>query len=204
MKAGNPNAARCGDADGYPGLRCRGLRREFSVRYRRTRGKIISSSSLIIKLRRIISRADICMPEGYLRIATEAAAAGYAADGFQLSQAYNFSWTRFLGVSTANEFRASYGRNDFQDGGNSLGDTVPRASNLGDALTFVTFARLKSLLSFGVSHWFAGRAGLQIPTNFMITGLISPDGTPKIGRRCHSGACPHYHAPQLQRFVSIC
>ena len=78
-----------------------------------------------------------------------AAAAGYSADGFQLSQGYNFSWTRFLGVSTANEFRASYGRNDFQDGGNSLGGTVPRASKLGDALTFVTFSN-SSLLSFGV------------------------------------------------------
>jgi hypothetical protein len=78
-----------------------------------------------------------------------AVAAGYSADGFQLSQAYNFSWTRFLGVSTTNEFRASYGRNDFQDGGNSLGGTVPRASQLGDALTFVTFAN-STLLSFGV------------------------------------------------------
>ena len=78
-----------------------------------------------------------------------AAATGYSADGFQLSQEYNFSWTRFLGVSTANEFRASYGRNDFQDGGNSLGGTVPRASKLGDALTFVTFANA-TLLSFGV------------------------------------------------------
>jgi hypothetical protein len=78
-----------------------------------------------------------------------AVAAGYSADGFQLSQAYNFSWTRFLGVGTTNEFRASYGRNDFQDGGNSLGGTVPRASQLGDALTFVTFAN-STLLSFGV------------------------------------------------------
>jgi Carboxypeptidase regulatory-like domain len=78
-----------------------------------------------------------------------AAAAGYSADGFQLSQGYNFSWTRFLGVSTANEFRASYGRNDFQDGGNSLGGTVPRANKLGNALTSVTFTN-SNLLSFGV------------------------------------------------------
>ena len=78
-----------------------------------------------------------------------AAAAGYSADGFQLSQGDNFSWTRFLGVSTANEFRASYGRNDFQDGGNSLGGTVPRANKLGDALTSVTFTN-SNLLSFGV------------------------------------------------------
>jgi Carboxypeptidase regulatory-like domain len=78
-----------------------------------------------------------------------AAAAGYSADGFQLSQGYNFSWTRFLGVSTANEFRASYGRNDFQDGGNSLGGTVPRANKLGHALTSVTFTNA-NLLSFGV------------------------------------------------------
>ncbi len=77
------------------------------------------------------------------------AAAGYAADRFQLSQAYSFSWSRFFGVATANEFRASYGRSNFQDGGNSLGDTVPRAGMLGDALTFVTFVD-PSLLSFGV------------------------------------------------------
>ena len=88
-----------------------------------------------------------------------AAAAGYSADGFQLSQGYNFSWTRFLGVSTANEFRASYGRNDFQDGGDSLGGTVPRANKLGDALTSVTFSNA-NLLSFGV------------PT-FLPTGLIA-------------------------------
>jgi Carboxypeptidase regulatory-like domain len=78
-----------------------------------------------------------------------AVAAGYSADGFQLSQGYNFSWTRFLGVSTANEFRVSYGRNDFQDGGNSLGGTVPRANKLGNALTSVTFTN-SDLLSFGV------------------------------------------------------
>jgi Carboxypeptidase regulatory-like domain len=79
-------------------------------------------------------------------------AAGYPADGFQLSQGYNFSWTRFLGVNTANEFRVSYGRNDFQDGGNSLGGTVPRASQLADALTSVTFAD-SNLLGFGVSRF---------------------------------------------------
>jgi hypothetical protein len=78
------------------------------------------------------------------------AAAGYSADGFQLGQEYSFSWTRFLGVSTANEFRAFYGRNDFQDGGNSLGGTVPKAGKLGDALTLVTFTN-PNLLSFGVS-----------------------------------------------------
>jgi len=87
------------------------------------------------------------------------AAAGYSADGFQLAQEYSFSWTRFLGVSTANEFRVFYGRNDFQDGGNSLGGTVPRASKLGDALTSVTFTD-SNLLSFGV------------PT-FLPTGLIA-------------------------------
>jgi Carboxypeptidase regulatory-like domain len=87
------------------------------------------------------------------------AAAGYSADYFQLSQGYNFSWTRFLGVSSANEFRVSYGRNDFQDGGNSLGGTVPRASKLGNALTSVEFAD-SNLLGFGVSR-------------FLPTGLIA-------------------------------
>ncbi len=78
-----------------------------------------------------------------------AAASGYAADEFQLSQGYNFSWTRFLGVSAANEFRASYGRIDFQDGGNSLGNTVPRARQLAEGLVLVMFSD-PSLLSFGV------------------------------------------------------
>lgn len=78
-----------------------------------------------------------------------APAAGYPADNFQLSQSYNFRWTRFLGVNTANEFSASYGRVNFQDGGNSLGDNVPRANKLGDALTSITFAD-PSLLTFGV------------------------------------------------------
>jgi hypothetical protein len=76
-------------------------------------------------------------------------AAGYAADRFQLSQAYSLSWSRYFGAAAANEFRASYGRNNIQDGGNSFGDTVPRAGMLGDALTFVTFVD-PSLLSFGV------------------------------------------------------
>jgi hypothetical protein len=76
-------------------------------------------------------------------------AAGYAADRFQLSQAYSLSWTRFFGVVTANEFHVSYARSNIQDGGNSLGYTVPRAGMLGDALTFVTFVN-PSLLSFGV------------------------------------------------------
>ena len=76
-------------------------------------------------------------------------AAGYAADRFQLSQAYSLSWSRYFGAAAANELRASYGRNNIQDGGNSFGDTVPRAGMLGDALTFVTFVD-PSLLSFGV------------------------------------------------------
>jgi hypothetical protein len=126
------------------------------------------------------------------------AAAGYPTDVFQLSQGYNFNWTRYFGPNTANEFRASYGRINFQDGGNALGDTVPRANKLGQALAFVSFAD-PSLLSFGVApglpigriantyqfhdNWthIAGRQQLKVGADFTqirapITSLIVYNG----------------------------
>ena len=59
-------------------------------------------------------------------------AAGYPFDSPSLSEDYGFSWTRFASSSIANEFRGSYGRLITQDGGNSLGNTVPL---LGDGRT---------------------------------------------------------------------
>ncbi len=77
------------------------------------------------------------------------AAAGYPFDSPSLSQDYGFSWTRFFSSSLANEFRGSYGRLNTQDGGNSLGNTVPLSGQLANALTFVSFSD-PNLLSFGV------------------------------------------------------
>ena len=91
---------------------------------------------------------------------------------------------------TANEFRASYGRLNDQDGGNSIGNTVPRAAQLGDALTTIFFND-PNLLSLGVAlgspsgrvvntyqiqdNWthLAGRHSLKAGVNF--THLRSPN-----------------------------
>ena len=77
------------------------------------------------------------------------AVGGYPSDSSAFSQDYAFSWTRSVSTYTANEFRASYGRLNSQDGGNSIGNTVPRSSQIGTALAFVTFND-PSLLDLGV------------------------------------------------------
>ncbi len=118
------------------------------------------------------------------------AAAGYPSDTLLFSQDYAFSWTRFISPQTANEFRASYGRLNDQDGGNSIGNTVPRAAQLGDALTTIFFND-PNLLSLGVAlgspsgrvvntyqiqdNWthLAGRHSLKAGLNF--THLRSPN-----------------------------
>jgi hypothetical protein len=148
VKAGEPSplgAVTLVDIPGCAGVPMAGVQRSLPADSRQ--------NDFVIKLdyqtpknhfsgRYIYSRSLFSNSEG-------SGASGYAADRFQLSQAYSFSWSRFFGVATANEFHASYGRNNIQDGGNSLGNTVPRAGMLGDALTFVSFVD-PSLLSFGV------------------------------------------------------
>jgi Carboxypeptidase regulatory-like domain len=81
------------------------------------------------------------------------AAAGYPADTLTLSQDYAFSWARAINNRTANEFRTSYGRLNSQEGGNSIGNTVPRSNQLGNALTSIIFND-PSLLSLGVPLYF--------------------------------------------------
>lgn len=118
------------------------------------------------------------------------AAAGYPSDTLLFSQDYAFSWTRFISPQTANEFRASFGRLNDQDGGNSIGNTVPRAAQLGDALTTIFFND-PNILSLGVAlgspsgrvvntyqiqdNWthVAGRHSLKAGMNF--THLRSPN-----------------------------
>jgi len=66
------------------------------------------------------------------------AAAGYPASVPGLGQQYGFSWVRTISNRMTNEFRASFGRQNFGFGGNSIGNTVPTATNLTDALTRVS------------------------------------------------------------------
>ncbi len=81
------------------------------------------------------------------------AAAGYPVDTPTFSQVFAFSWRRFISTHTANEFRVSYGRLNAQEGGNSIGDTVPQSDQLGTALTSIIFND-PSLLSLGVPLFF--------------------------------------------------
>lgn len=76
------------------------------------------------------------------------AAAGYPTNGPGLGQQYGFSWVRTITDRQTNEFRASYGRENFGFGGNSIGNTVPTAAAISDALTHVGISASGSL-SFG-------------------------------------------------------
>jgi len=81
------------------------------------------------------------------------AAAGYPVDTLVFSQEFAFSWRRFISTDTTNEFRASYGRLNDQNGGNSIGNTVPRSDQLESALTSIIFND-PSLLSVGTPLFF--------------------------------------------------
>jgi len=66
------------------------------------------------------------------------AAAGYPTNEPGRAQQYGFSWVRTITDRQTNEFRASYGRENFGFGGNSIGNTVPTAAGITDALTHVS------------------------------------------------------------------
>ncbi len=67
-------------------------------------------------------------------------ASGYPVNVPAFSQAWGFSWARTISTRMANEFRSSYGRENVEFGGNTLGNSIPNATNIGDAVTNVTFA----------------------------------------------------------------
>lgn len=75
-------------------------------------------------------------------------ASGYTADVPAFSQAWGFSWARTLSTRMSNEFRLSYGRENVEFGGNTLGNTIPNATNIGDAVTNVVFSA-SGLLGYG-------------------------------------------------------
>jgi hypothetical protein len=111
------------------------------------------------------------------------AAAGYPNNVPALSQDYGFSWVRTLSSRMSNQFRASYGRLNVEFGGNSIGNTIPNQSNIGDAIARVTFSTA-GFLAFGPAtnapqgrivntyqaqdNWsyFRGRHGLKAGVNF--------------------------------------
>jgi hypothetical protein len=66
------------------------------------------------------------------------AAAGYPANVPGFAQQYAFSWVRTITDRQTNEFRASYGRENVGFGGNSIGNTVPTATSLTDALDSIS------------------------------------------------------------------
>jgi hypothetical protein len=75
-------------------------------------------------------------------------ASGYPVDVPAFSQAWGFSWARTISTRMANEFRASYGRENVEFGGNGIGNTVPNATDIGNAVANITFATT-GLLGFG-------------------------------------------------------
>ena len=76
------------------------------------------------------------------------AAAGYPVNEPGLGQQYGFSWVRTITDRQTNEFRASYGRENFGFGGNSIGNTVPNAGGITDALAHIAIST-PSTLAFG-------------------------------------------------------
>lgn len=66
------------------------------------------------------------------------AAAGYPASEPGLGQQYAFSWVRTLSSIQTNEFRASYGRENFGFGGNTIGNTVPPQTGISSALARIS------------------------------------------------------------------
>lgn len=73
---------------------------------------------------------------------------GYPVNLASFSGEYLAAWTHIFSNRLVNEFRVSYGRNNFQFGGNTIGNTVPEPGLVGSALTDVAFAQ-SSLLPFG-------------------------------------------------------
>ncbi len=79
----------------------------------------------------------------------QGAAAGYPFNEPALGQAALISWTHNFGSRMVNEGRVSYGRLNVEFGGNDIGNTIPPASQLNQALTAVTFNNTNANLGYG-------------------------------------------------------
>ena len=76
------------------------------------------------------------------------AAGGYPANIPSLSQLMLLDWSHTFSGHAVNDFRVSYGRENVEFGGNTIGNTIPNQSQLGDALAQVGFVTT-GLLGFG-------------------------------------------------------
>jgi len=74
--------------------------------------------------------------------------AGYIANVPGLGQDLGLSWTRKLTNNMLNELRASVGRQNFQFGGNSFGNTIPPIGGVTTALANIAFST-STLLGYG-------------------------------------------------------
>ena len=83
----------------------------------------------------------------------QGAAAGYPFNEPALGQAALLSWTHNFGARMVNEARASFSRLNVEFGGNTIGNTVPLAGQLNQALANVTF-NSPANLGFGPDNIF--------------------------------------------------
>jgi hypothetical protein len=77
------------------------------------------------------------------------AASGYPASVPSRSQTALIGWTHTISPSMTNELRLSYGRQNTEFGGNSIGNTVPLQGDIGNALASVSITDTPSVLGFG-------------------------------------------------------
>jgi hypothetical protein len=68
------------------------------------------------------------------------ASQGYPFNSPGLGQGALLSWTHNFGSHMVNEFRGGYSRVNFEFGGNTIGNTVPVAGQLSQALAQITFS----------------------------------------------------------------
>ena len=68
------------------------------------------------------------------------ASQGYPFNNPGLGQGALLSWTHNFGSHMVNEFRGGYSRVNFEFGGNTIGNTVPVAGQLSQALAQITFS----------------------------------------------------------------
>ncbi len=98
-------------------------------------------------------------------------AAGYPVNVPALSQDILVDWTHTFSSSLINQFRASWGRENVEFGGNTIGNTVPQQQNIGSALAQISF-QAPGQLTLGVPSGFPqGRIvnTYQIQDNFTKT-----------------------------------
>ena len=80
------------------------------------------------------------------------AAAGYPASVPDLSQNALIGWTHIITPAMTNELRVGYGRQNTEFGGNGIGNTVPKTTDIGNALSSICFGSNvdgNTILGFG-------------------------------------------------------